>query len=246
MSGAIPRPDTVYFHGLPGSHRELRLARCPDGAEPAVLDPLDFQALDRLALRAGPLRVFGFSLGAFSALRAAASRPGHVAELVLVSPAAPLGLGAPLKRMAGAPVFRLARSNTAGFAALTALQALAGTLAPHRLLKAMFAGSCAADRALLDQPGSVEDLAFGLKHALWHKAPLYRATVRAYVGDWENELSRVRCPCRIFHGELDDWVPLGMAEALAATLPQGAELHVEPGLGHYSTLLRVLPEALGG
>ena len=108
----------------------------------------------------------------------------------------------------------------------------------------MFANSCDAEKALLQNPATVRCLANGLKHALWDAAPLYRRTLKEYVQPWETELSRVRCPCQVFHGELDNWVPVEMAQALFDRLPAGSQFQLEKGLGHYSTLIKVLPSIL--
>lgn len=244
MNEVSTRPGTVYFHGLPGSARELELMSNPNACRPEVWAPLALSAPGDSADHGTPVRVIGFSLGAFSALKLAAARPDKVSELILISPAAPLELGPFLDQMAGAPVFKAARASRTGFALLTALQAVAAHVAPRFLLQQMFANSCAAEQALLQDPQAVDCLTDGLKHALWQAAPAYRQTVRSYVSPWEAEVSRVACPCQIYHGKLDDWVPLGMAEALAAHMAQESQLHALDGLGHYSTLIKVLPDLL--
>ena len=236
--------SVVYFHGLPGSSDELAFLGPAHGCVPDVLDPLDFDDFDRRYDASAPVTVIGFSLGAFSALKLAVARPDSVAELILISPAGPLELGPYLDQMAGAPVFKMARASSVAFAILTAAQALSAYAFPRLLLNQMFANSCDAEKALLRNPAMVRCLTKGLKHALWDTAPLYRRTVTKYVQPWATELSRVQCPCQVFHGELDDWVPGEMAQALFDRLPAGSQFRLEEGLGHYSTLIKVLPNIL--
>ena len=234
----------IYFHGLPGSPDELKLLEQTDLNVPEVLAPLDFGSFDRRYEPRTPATVIGFSLGAFSALKLATLRPNSVAKLILISPAGPLEMGPFLNQMAGAPVFKAAKANSVAFAFLTAAQALIAHISPRFLLNQMFANSCEADQALLNNPEAVNYLTRGLRHSLWGAAPLYRRTVSEYVQPWEAELSKVQCPCQVFHGELDDWVPIEMARALFDRLPMGSHFRKEEGMGHYSTLIKVLPTIL--
>lgn len=235
----------IYFHGLPGSAAELDLVGISDAQKPRVLDPLDVSAFDQHVKHTGPVQVIGFSLGAFSALKLAAARPDSVSDLVLISPAGALELGPYLDQMAGAPVFKMARSSAIGFAGMTAMQALAAHLVPKFLLRQMFANSCDADRGLLQDAVAIEHLIYGLKNALWTRATLYRRTVAEYVNPWAGLLNDVACPCRIFHGQRDTWAPIEMARLLAESLSGPTELQEAPNLGHYSTLIQVLPRVLG-
>jgi pimeloyl-ACP methyl ester carboxylesterase len=244
MNIASRLSSVIYFHGLPGSADELALLELEHGGVPTVLDPLDLEDFDRRHEASAPLTVIGFSLGAFSALKLAVARPASIADLVLISPAGPLEMGPFLGQMAGAPVFKMAKASSTGFAILTAAQALAAHAFPRLLLNQMFANSCDAEKALLRNPAIVRCLANGLKHSLWDAAPLYRRTLTEYVQPWETELSRVRCTCQVFHGELDNWVPVEMAQALFDRLPAGSQFQLEKGLGHYSTLIKVLPSIL--
>ena len=234
----------IYFHGLPGSADELNLLESPIGIVPEVLNPLDFEAFDRHYTSVAPVKLIGFSLGAFSALKLAAARPKAISELVLISPAGPLELGPFLDEMAGAPIFKMAKSSSTAFPLLTAAQAMAARTFPRLMLNQMFANSCEAEKTLLNSPSTVQSLVNGLKHALWNQAPQYRRTITEYVRPWAAELSKIQCPCRVYHGERDDWVPLGMAQALFDRLPPESSFSVEDGLGHYSTLIKVLPQVL--
>lgn len=211
---------------------------------PKVLDPMDFEYFDQRKDFHAPVKVVGFSLGAFSAIKLAASRPDVVSELILISAAAPLESGPFLDQMAGAAVFKVAKASSIGFAMLTAAQAFAAHAFPEFLLRQMFAKSCDTEKAILKDPNAVRCLTDGLKHSLWKAAPLYRRAVSEFVQPWQRDLGKVRCPCKVFHGELDDWVPLGMAETLFDGLPPESSFQVEKNLGHYSTLIKVLPNIL--
>jgi len=233
----------LYFHGLPGSAEELGLTYRSVDPSITVLPPFEPNTTDKLAGAVAPARVIGFSLGAFSALRFAAMRPDLVSELVLIAPAAPFIDGVVEAQMAGAPLFRLAQKHPWLFASVTALQGLAASFTPQGLLRQMFAGSCDADRALLEDPNARSCLIAGLRNSLINNTASYRRVVSAYVRPWDFALSDIECPCTLYHGELDTWVPLSTAEHLASTLPN-AHFHVLPGLGHHSTLARVLADQL--
>ena len=115
----------VYFHGQPGSPDELTLVSAvglPPGlfAPDRAVDRPDLPLgpwLDHLTATvlarypAGPIRLVGFSLGAFMAIEVALRIADREVRLDLVSPAAPLGLGDFLPDMAGGPVFGLAARN---------------------------------------------------------------------------------------------------------------------------------------
>ena len=60
--------------------------------------------------------------------------------------------------------------------------------------------------------------------------------MQAYVQPWAACLAEVRAPVQLWHGELDNWAPPGMPRNLLAALAT-SELHVLPGLSHYSCLL---------
>ncbi|MDB2437895.1 alpha/beta hydrolase [Hellea sp.] len=234
--------NTLYFHGLPGSGDELRMAGLSASQSPKVIAPLDFQALDDFVAKHGKVRLVAFSLGAFSALQMAATRPGQISEIVLISPAAPLELGEFLENMAGAPIFKTARASKVGLKILTAMQSTMAFIAPKILMSLMFAESCDADKDLLNNPVFVSCLTAGLRQSLHHNAKSYRHTLAKYVQPWAQDLGKVQCDVTIYHGRLDNWAPIAMAEALKSALSGRTELIIEPKQGHYSTLLTALPK----
>lgn len=252
----------VYFHGQPGSPAELRLARpggwerspdllVPDRAQDqphlqasAYLDHLAASILDRFPL--GPLRLVGFSLGAFVAievaLRLIQMAPGRELSLDLVSPAAPLGCGDFLGDMAGGGVFALARDRPVLFGLMTRIQGWLAAAAPAFLFSQIFRSSAGADAALAAEPEFRCVLKAMLAHALGGAALGYRRDVLAYVAQAPERLSALTAPVALWQGEADNWTPPDMTRALAKALSNVREVRTFPGLSHYSTLRAALPE----
>ena len=261
------RPLTLYFHGLPGSAAELAgfgpgiaeqtrhfhvIARgggLTVGSAEGYFVRLAAQILARFP--DAPLRLVGFSLGAAAALRAAPHLGDRVQWIDLVSPAAPLGLGAFLDGMAGAPVFRAALAGRVPFALLTFMQAQVARLAPARMAAMLMGTARGADRELAAEPVFMAQLQASLRHSLLAQRAAYRQEILLYVADWSAELSKVTQPVSILQGSEDDWTPPAMAEALATCLPGQPAVKVQSGLSHFSTLRRFLetmtsPEAAAG
>ena len=140
---------TAYFHGQPGSPGELALfgATPPPGwwvperrwAGSTFADHCAALAAELRGRAAGrPVRLAGFSLGAFVAVAVAAQLPDLSLELDLISAAGPLGDGAVLAEMAGGSLFGMARAAPARFAVLARGQGLAARWAPGLLAGALF------------------------------------------------------------------------------------------------------------
>lgn len=245
----MDEPVTIYFHGVPGSPRELALFGAL--APPSWYAPdrsrlnadLDFgshcEALAdevRVLTSAGPVRLAGFSLGSFIALEVAHRLPDLPLTIDLISAAAPLQTGNYLDRMAGKPVFATAARSAAMFGAMAAGQALAARLAPGRLAAALFASAQGEDRPLADDAAFRDTIAAILREGLGHGRAYYAREIGAYVRDWSAILPAIRHPVTLWHGAEDNWSPPAMAEALAQRLPNVTALHRLPGLSHYSTL----------
>ncbi|MEM9704752.1 MAG: alpha/beta hydrolase [Pseudomonadota bacterium] len=237
---------TVYFHGAPGSPIELDIAGIPDRQKPVTLPPLDLrrfdQHLDQNSLKS--VSLIGFSMGSFSAIKIAAARPDRVADVVLVSPAAPLELGDFLKDAKGGALFSLAKIFPPALRYLTVMQASIAAVAPLTLLRVMFAGACEAERRLLTDANFISLMTKNLRQALQAERETYLHSVSRFVQPWADDLQKVQCAVSIVHGALDSWAPLSMAKTLKRELDDRASLEVLPTAGHYSTLLARLPEIL--
>ncbi|CTQ50791.1 alpha/beta fold hydrolase [Jannaschia donghaensis] len=241
---------TFYCHGLPGWPGEIELAghrpkgwACADllGCDPG--DPIGdlLNRFDAQCATSGLMRVTGFSLGAMAALHLAARRPDMVTDLHLIAPAAPLTLGQFLPDMAGAQVFRVARSSAARLRFLLSMQAAATRVAPGIVLRAMISTAQPAERALFRNDPARRIVTRGLRQALTQRAA-YAAWLRLYVSDWRPILRDVQCRIEIRQGTEDAWVPPAMAHALLDALPN-AGLTEMPGLGHYGALQAHLADA---
>ncbi|WP_373488290.1 alpha/beta fold hydrolase [Blastomonas sp.] len=244
--------QVIYFHGLPGGAGELALFDADVAPARAHVHVLDrscglspnsratyFATLAAAIQTQNPgaaLRLVGFSLGASAALRTAPFLGSQVASIDLISAAAPLGLGDYLDGMAGAPVFRLARSSPLLFAALARLQSGVARIAPGKLYDALFASAQGEDRTLSADPAFKAAMLPVLQQSLGPGLGTYRREIALYVQDWVAELDRVTQPVTLYHGSADNWSPATMAQDLAHRLPRVEALHLLDGLSHYSTL----------
>ncbi len=252
----------VYFHGQPGGPVELDLVgagalaaragvvatdRASDDPAPGFSGRISATAA-ALAAQSSPVQLIGFSLGAFVAMEVALCladlAPALPVRLDLISPAGPLSLGDFLPRMAGGPLFRLARDAPAAFAAVTAVQGGVAALAPGWLTGQLFAGASGAEAALTGTPAFRRGAAQMVRGSLARGAKIYRQDILAYVAQDPDRLARLRRPVRIWQGRADTWTPPAMAEALARTLPGLHCLNGLDGLSHYSTLRDALPRCL--
>lgn len=183
-----------------------------------------------------PVRIVGFSIGAYIALEVAARLPKTEVSIDLVSAAAPIGLGSPVETMAGAPIFRLAQSSQTALAIAASAQGLVTCVAPGLLAHALFRSSRGADAALRIDARFMEGMKQILRRAFDDGGLQYRREISAYVRDWSPLLAQVRHPVMLWQGTEDNWAPPAMAEALAAMMPNVRGLKLLPGLSHYSTL----------
>lgn len=242
---------SVYFHGIPGGAGELSLfgggvaARISSFVVAQRDSPALPQGADRFVLIANairreypdrPLRLVGFSLGAAAALRVAAVLGDQAVRLDLISAAAPLQLGDYLPRMAGAPVFRCARSHPLPFRLLSKSQSLLAKVSPSTLYSALFASAQGADIGLREDPQFKAMMIILLGNCLTSNLDAYRSEISSYVSDWSPILSRITQPVSIFHGKMDNWSPVEMAMDLAATLSNCQRVEVMEGCSHYSAL----------
>ncbi|TAL29928.1 MAG: alpha/beta hydrolase [Phenylobacterium sp.] len=258
--GAPAGPLCVYFHGCPGAPAECawfddaareagvrligidRNAVAPGAAGGAYFDALAAE-VERLAAGA-PVRLMGFSLGAFVAVQVAIRLRTPVAVIDLVSPAGPLDSGDVLDSMAGGAVFRLAMRSPALFRAVTWAQGVAVGLAPSAVLRGLFASVRGAEAERAARPDFQAALARFLTWAYGPARAGYIRDIAAYVRPWAADLQRVSASVRIWQGEDDGWAPPALAASLAAGLRETPDVTLFSGLGHYSTLFEAAPIAL--
>lgn len=204
-----------------------------------VLDHADDVARIADALGVARFGILAWSGGGPYALACAHRHADRVAHVGLVSAAAPLA-----GPEAGPYVTRFHR--LAGGASAVAPWAVRAAMwrwarqqrsDPAGHLDAAVRGMVPADREILAQP---QFRAVMLRNA----AELYRQGIRGLYDeallmtrDWGFPLDGIGVPVRIWHGELDPAVPVGMGRHLAARIP-GAEATYLPGEGHQLFLAR--------
>ena len=226
-------PQTIYFHGLPGSGAELQLfgpqvhqrtknfniAKRQFRKDASGADVFERIADEiRMTSSGQRLRLVGFSLGASTALRVAALLGSQVEEIDIISAAAPLQTGNYLEKMAGASVFRTAQKNQIAFNVLSRCQSILSKIAPKLLYSALFSTAKGNDLELRDDPNFSSLMVHILKESLGNELAIYRSEISEYVGDWSSNLGQVSPPVSIYHGALDNWSPLEMAKNLAGSL----------------------------
>jgi pimeloyl-ACP methyl ester carboxylesterase len=248
-------PFVAYLHGVPGTPAELTLF---DGKSPlgpdvfapdrtaidpkldadAVFDLLAAQIVDKGGHR--PIRLIGFSLGAFVALQIASRLGPRIVRLDLISAAASHELGDFLPDMAGRHVFAIAGTGGWKFDMLVGLQAALARTAPQIMRAMLFASASPTDRALLAQREARARYHQMLRASFAGGSSCYHREIGAYVQPWADCLTAVRAETVLWHGSEDDWTPFAMAQALAAALPQQSRIERLAGLSHYSTLVAAL------
>lgn len=248
-------PFVVYFHGVPGTPQELALADDVSILGPDVFAPdrtasdakLDANAMfdllaKEIAANAGtrPIRLIGFSLGAFAALQIASRLGSRIVRLDLISAAAPRELGDFLPDMAGRRVFSVAGTGGWKFDLLVGLQAALARLTPGLMTAMLFASASPADRMLLAQKQVRSRYRRMLRASFADGGNGYRREIGAYVKPWAEVLNTVSAETVLWHGSDDNWTPFAMAEALASARPQESRIERLAGMSHYSTLIAAL------
>ena len=253
--GPTDGPLLIHFHGVPGSRLELAPAAAALGAggvrvvapdrpgighsDPAPGRGMVDCAADAIALadRLGVERfaVSGFSAGGPYALALAASYPDRVTAVLLMSSA-----GDPstpdVDRGVVASERLLSRLAQRKPAVARALWRGTRTVLRHRpaLVTGSLLSTAPADAAWFDAE-KARQVSETLLESL-------RQGTDAMVEDygrcydlWDFDPRAVRAPVTAWHGEVDQLVPMRLAEHLQAELPD-ATLHRLPGTGHIGTL----------
>lgn len=252
------RPVSVYFHGAPGGVQELVWLEREAAAlgltcmavdrfvlAPTLQGDAYFQALAaniQSKLHGRACWFVGFSIGSFVALQTARWMQGQVKCLHLVSAAAPLESGDFLHAMAGKVVFQLAKNWPLLFGALSHWQGVLAHVAPGALYGMLFGSAAGADKALAKDSGFQATVRSLLASSLGPGVRGYMRDVQSYVQPWSSSLGAMDVPVHLWHGDQDNWSPIGMAYSLAHALPKAQPVHVLPGMSHYSGLFQALPQ----
>lgn len=242
-----------YFHGVPGAAVEaamLHQAALAHGIKllvvernltgelgsAAYLQQLAQQISDRAVGQ--PIHLLGFSIGACLALRVAALLGERVAEIYLLSAAAPLEIpGNSVGMGAGRYTFLWAQHYPRLFRAFAWYQALLAKVSPRLLLKLLFAGAGGKDSELLSQPDTQAWLADIQRACFKHGASNYVRDVKLYVEPWATELDKVTATVSLWHGEADNWAPMAMSTYLQEHLRNANTVIRCAEQAHYSCLL---------
>jgi pimeloyl-ACP methyl ester carboxylesterase len=247
----------VYFHGTHGAPEECAVFdQCGKennltfiGFERFSIDPklegaAYFQYLaDEITNKAAGKSVdlVGFSMGGFIALQVCRLMGSNVRSLHLVSAAAPLEAGNFIDTAAGKPVFRLAQKHPCAFHLLVRLQGLIAAVRPGLVFRMMFANTAGEDKKLAAGDEFQTDISKILKLCFTRHAAGYARDIRAYVQPWKDTLSDIDVNTHIWHGAVDNWSPVAMAEYLASTIPGCTSTEIFSGLSHYSCLYQAAP-----
>jgi pimeloyl-ACP methyl ester carboxylesterase len=242
-----------YFHGVPGAAVEaamLHQAALAHGIKllvvernlpgelgsAAYLQQLAQQISDRAAGQ--PIRLLGFSIGACLALRVAALLGEQVAEVYLLSAAAPLEIPSNSVGMgAGRYTFLWAQHYPRLFRAFAWYQALLAKVSPRLLLKLLFNGAGGNDAELLHQADTQAWLADIQRACFRHGTSSYQRDVNLYVEPWAAELDNVTAAVNLWHGDADNWAPIAMSIYLQEHLRNANAVIRCAEQAHYGCLL---------
>ncbi len=216
--------------GTGGTDRR-RLSQVADWAEDATL------ILD--TLRIDSASVLGISGGGPFAAACAAQLPGRVRSLMLVG-----ALGRPdwpTRGMAPGEQLSLTVARRAPEFGGWSLDRLAGLARrwPQAFLRLAATAQPEADIRALQDPGMRESFLTSYIEAFRGGSFGVAQDLRVLTRPWGFDLSAIKAPTWVRHGDVDSTVPVQHARLYAEAIP-GAQLQVYPGHGHFSILSRPL------
>ena len=258
---------TLYFHGLPGSHVEAAFASAQARSAGVALIAVDrpgyggssFQVGRTLldwpddvrALAAhlglGRFSLLGLSGGGPYALACGLRAPELLHRIALAGPLGPLDAPRATQGMSAVNRLGLAFAAAAPSPALQLARAFAPLVRrhPELLLARLAAGSGPADRAALQDPKLRAALEASWREALRPGGRGFGHDLALLARPWGFDVSAVRVPVAVWHGEQDRVVPVRHARALVARLPR-AEPRLLAGEGHFSLPLHHARAMLDG
>jgi pimeloyl-ACP methyl ester carboxylesterase len=214
--------------GIGGSDRR-RLSQVADWADDALV-VLDALQIDSAA-------VLGGSGGGPFAAACAARLPGRVRSLMLVAALGPPDW--PTRGMAPAEQLSLTLARHAPEFAGWSMDRLAALARrrPQAFIRLAATAQPDADIRALEDPGLRESFVTSYIESFRHGSFGVAQDLRVLTRPWGFDLSSVKAPTWIRHGDVDTTVPVQHARLYAEAIP-GAQLEIYPGQGHFSILSR--------
>ncbi|MDQ7903250.1 alpha/beta hydrolase [Phytohabitans sp. ZYX-F-186] len=243
-SGPKPRGIVLYRMGVrlicydrPGyggsdRHEGRRVADVA-GDVAAIADHLGF---DRFA-------VVGRSGGGPHALACAALLPDRVtraAAMVSIAPAdaSDLDWHQDMTNL-NTEEYRSVDADGSAYAAQLAARARVTRKNPRSLVEHLRPALCDMDHRVIDDIAIRRQLTASYREATRPGPGGWIDDVTAFRKGWGFDLSTIRVPVRLWHGDADTFSPVQHTEWLAARIP-GAEMQVQRGAGHF-TAVEFLP-----
>jgi len=256
--GAMDGAPVLYFHGFPASRLEGELMHGAAARQRVRLVALDrpgfgysdfrphtmadwpddvLEVADALSLkRFGIVGVSGgapFALACGAGLAARVSAIGIVAGLGATSVAEDFARFEVFARMS----FRLARSTPALSRTVNRVLAAVLRRRPELLNTLLAADMSTPDSVVLADPNVGATLAASLREALRAGSEAASHELGLLARPWNFDVTAVRVPCYVWHGEQDSTVPVELARRLATLIP-GCRATFLPDEGHFSMPLR--------
>lgn len=247
-----------YFHGFPASRLEAQLVHRAAVGEHVRLVALDRPGFGHSDFRPGTLAdwpgdvvevadeldlhrfaILGVSGGGPFALACAAELTTRVSATAIVGA---LGMTIVTEDFARLDMFartsfRLARSAPALSRGFNRVLAAVLRRRPDLLSSLLAAEMPAPDREVLGDPEVEATLAASLREALRAGSRGASHELRVLARPWNFDVTAIRVPCYLWHGEQDSTVPVEMGRRLASLIP-GCSATFLPGEGHFSLPVR--------
>jgi pimeloyl-ACP methyl ester carboxylesterase len=211
-------------------------------SDPRVLPTLADWAQDAALvldeLEVGSAAVAGISAGGPFAAACAATLPGRIRSLTLIA-----ALGPPAWPTAGMAAgerlsLEVARRAPAFGGWFLGRLAVLARSSPGLFLRVATSELPDADRRAIAQPAMRAAFLANYTEAFRNDSQGVAQDLRVLSQPWGFELSAIRVPASVHHGEADTTVPPEHARRYAEAIP-GARLHLYPGHGHFSILTAV-------
>lgn len=264
--GAAEGYPVLYCHGYPASHIEAQLADAdaarlgvrlivPDRPGYGESDPVAWPNFltwaDDVAVLADHLglarfAVMGVSGGTPYALATASALPQRISRLAIVCGLGELHEADSERGMAVGARFmmRQARRSPAFAAAIIRyLLAPVVRVNPMVTLRMILSNAPPTDRAVLTDPAIQPILLSNYRHALLRSTAGAAQDIRLYTQPWNINYGAITAPTDVWHGTADSTVPFRVGEAYAQSIA-GSTLHALEGEGHFSAIIRKMPDIL--